>query len=100
MREHHVLPVGSVGRIVNSRKQKLGDRIMDLEKWAFGMWAFIAHGGLSKPMVGFQSPRWASINMGAIFLKKKKRLRQRRGSSRASRKMGAIFLIKIAHDGL
>ena len=32
----------------------LGDRIMDLGKGAFGMWAFIAHGGLSKPTVGFQ----------------------------------------------
>ena len=27
---------------------------MDLGKGAFGMWAFIAHGGLSKPTVGFQ----------------------------------------------
>ena len=26
---------------------------MDLGKGAFGMWAFIAHGGLSKPTVGF-----------------------------------------------
>ena len=37
---------------------------------------------------------WLLKNMGAIFLRKKKRLRQHRGSSRASRNMGAIFLEK------
>ena len=88
----------------------LGGRIMDLGKGAFGMWAFIAHGGLSKPTVGFpeygdhfsekkkrlrqrRGPFRASRNMGVIFLKKKKkRLRQRSWPSRACRKMGAIFL--------
>ena len=49
----------------------LGGRIRDLGKGAFGMWAFIAHGGLSKPTVGFQNLFRASKNMGAIFLKKK-----------------------------
>ena len=72
----------------------LGDRIRDLGKGAFGMWAFIAHGGLSKPTVGFQNLFRASKNMGAIFLKKKRRLRQRTHKFRASRNLGAIFLEK------
>ena len=38
---------------------------MDLGKGAFGMWAFIAHGGLSKPTVGFQE-------YGGRFSEKKK----------------------------
>ena len=51
--------------------ESLGDRIGDLGKGAFGMWAFIAHGGLSKPTVGFQNLFRASKIMGPIFLKKK-----------------------------
>ena len=43
----------------------MGDRIRDLGKGAFGMWAFIAHGGLSKPTVGFQK-------YGGHFSEKKK----------------------------
>ena len=39
----------------------------------------------------------ASKKMGAIFLGKKKRLRQRRGSSRASRNMGGHFLTYGGH---
>ena len=38
----------------------------------------------------------ASKNIGAIFLKKKRRLRQRTHKLRASRNMGAIFLKKKA----
>ena len=38
---------------------------MDLGKGAFGMWAFIAHGGLSKPTVGFHK-------YGGHFSEKKK----------------------------
>ena len=48
-----------------SRDAVLGGRIMDLGKGAFGMWAFIAHGGLSKPTVGFQE-------YGCRFSEKKK----------------------------
>ena len=52
----------------------LGDRIRDLGKGAFGMWAFIAHGGLSKPTVRTEPLNLfgASKNMGAIVLEKKK----------------------------
>ena len=64
----------------------LGDRIMDLEKWAFGMWAFIAHGGLSKPTVGFHK-------YGGHFSEKKKCLGQRSWSFKASNNPG-FFLYK------
>ena len=83
-----------------AKAQKLEEWIMDLGKGAFGMWAFIAHGGLSKPTVGF-------LKYGGRFSEKKKRLRQRRGPFRASRNMGAIFLKKksacgnvVGHPGL
>ena len=52
---------------------KLGDRIRDLGKGAFGMWAFIAHGGLSKPTVRTEPLNLfrASKNMGPFSGKKK-----------------------------
>ena len=80
----------------------LGGRIRDLGKGAFGMWAFIAHGGLSKPTVRTEPLKLfrASKNMGGHFFEKKKRLRQRAQKLRASKNMGAIFLEKEAHDGL
>ena len=49
-------------------------------------WVHMARYGL---IHGFQK-------YGGHFSEKKKRLRQRRGSSRASRNMGAIFLKKKA----
>ena len=36
---------------------KLEGWIMDLGKWAFGMWAFKAHHGLSKPIMGYFSQK-------------------------------------------
>ena len=83
-------------RIQACQNHYLGGRIRDLGKGAFGMWAFIAHGGLSKPTVRTEPLNLfrASKNMGPIFLEKKRRLRQRTHKFRASRNLGAIFLEK------
>ena len=83
---------------------------MDLGKGAFGMWAFKAHDGLSKPTVGFQKyggrfsgekkPAAAYPQVkcfqkyGGLVSGKKKRLRQRTHKLGASRNMGDIFLKK------
>ena len=95
----------------------LGGRIRDLGKGAFGMWALIAHGGLSKPTVRTEPLNLfrASKNMGGHFSEEKKgpaatcpeaqgfqkyrghfsgnkkRLRQRSQPLRASKKSGTIF---------
>ena len=53
--------------------------------------------GLSKPIMGFQSPSWAFVSRkmaqksGGHFSEKKRRLRQRTHKFRASRNLGAIF---------
>ena len=100
----------------------LGDRIRDLGKGAFGMWAFIAHGGLSKPTVQTEPLNLfrASKNTGPIFLEKKgacgnvptssglpkilvhfsekkKRLRQRSQPFRASRNMEPFVYVPFCY---